>query len=287
LSRQCLSLLASRRKHASGSILVLAIWVLVFFSILCVALAGIISSQIRITKRIEEKIIGKYLAKAAVIYAREERLTREAGYDTLYELKQKKEQELGIGKFSYTLADEESKININTAGAEAIASLPGFDLKLAEKVSSSLLKPFQLKEQVLLVDGVTEEVFEQCKDFITVYTDGKVNINTAPEEVLKALGIGEELAGAIVDFRNGRDSKEATEDDEIFENTGEIINKLRTSRGMSEEEEAALASLIGAGALTVASKNFSLEIDTKIMDKPAMRYIIVIDDEKIKQWREY
>jgi len=270
----------------SGSILIIAIWILVFFSILSVGLYSIISSQIRLAKSVEERFLCAHLAKAASIYAQTERKKDKTAYDTLYELRQKQQRQLGLGKFIYTLVDEESKININNCSAEVIARLPGLNLELAKSITNSSLRPFHLKEMITLVEGITEGIFKECKDFITTYSEGRVNINTAPLEVLKILGLDERLANAIEDFRRGLDNQEVTEDDGVFENTGEIISKLVSFRGLSETQKATLSQLINQGLITTESKNFSLQIETQILDKSAMRYTIVMDKDKIRQWRE-
>jgi len=235
---------------------------------------------------VEERFLCAHLAKAASIYAQTERKKDKTAYDTLYELRQKQQRQLGLGKFIYTLVDEESKININNCSAEVIARLPGLNLELAKSITNSSLRPFHLKEMITLVEGITEGIFKECKDFITTYSEGRVNINTAPLEVLKILGLDERLANAIEDFRRGLDNQEVTEDDGVFENTGEIISKLVSFRGLSETQKATLSQLINQGLITTESKNFSLQIETQILDKSAMRYTIVMDKDKIRQWRE-
>ena len=278
-------LLSPYRK--SGSILIISIWILVFFSILSVGLFRIVSAQIRIVKRIEEIALSQYLAKAAYTYATLERKKPKTAYDTLYQLRQKREKELGRGKFIATYIDEESKININNASAEILSGLPGLNPDLAKAINESTLKPFHLKEGLLLVEGMNEEIFAQCKDFITTYSEGKVNINTASSEVLRALGLNEGTISTINDFRIGSDNKELTEDDGIFENSSEITAKLEASGGISESDAAVFNQLISQGLITVESKNLSLNVDAQILDRPVMKYVIVMDKEKIKEWREY
>jgi DNA uptake protein ComE-like DNA-binding protein len=261
--------------------------VLVFFSILSVGLYGIVSSQISLVKRIEDGLLCTYLAKAAYFYSRTEREKDKTSYDTLYELRQEQQQQLGRGKFIYTLVDEESKININNVSAEIIARLPGLNLNLAEAMVNSSLRPFHVKEEILQVEGLDEEKFNQFKDFITVYTEGKVNINTAPTVVLKSLGLDDSLVNTIEDFRRGVDNQEATEDDGYFENTAEIITKLNSFRGLSETQIASLENLISQGLITTEAKIYSLQVDTYILDRPSMKYVIVMDEKKIRQWREF
>lgn len=274
-------------RRNTGSILVIVIWVMVFFSVLCAGLYGIISSQIRLVKRIEDTVICEYLAKAAVVYAMQEKDSDETDYDTLYELGAKRERELGYGKFSYSITDEEGRININKAPAEVIEGLPGLNAELAVLITDAAARPYHAKEEILLVEGITDEIFEQCKNFITIYSDGKVNVNTAPSETLIALGLDEQTASAIVDFRKGSDGQEATEDDEFFEDAGKTIDKLRGFRGLSEAQEAALTALISQSALTAQSKNYTLAIETQVFNKPAMKYSIVMGEDDIKQWQEW
>lgn len=275
------------QRRDRGSVLVICIWVLVFFSILCSGLYAIVSSQIRLVKRAEDDIICEYLAKAAVIYAQKNIINNQAKYDTLYELRGKKELELGLGTASYTIVDEESKININLASVEEVARLPGLDMDRAMDLSASTLKPLRAKEELLLLEGMTREIFDKLKDFITVFSDGKVNINTAPPEVLTALDLDEDTIAAIMDYKKGEDAVEMTADDPAFEKTGDIINKLREFKGLSGKQEADLLTLVTSGVLTVESSNFSINIETKVLGRAAKKYEIVFDKDKRKQWQEW
>ena len=46
---------------------------------------------------------------------------------------------------------------------------------------------FSCIEELLLVDGVTPEIYNSIKDYVTVYGNGQLNINTASERVLRAI----------------------------------------------------------------------------------------------------
>jgi DNA uptake protein ComE-like DNA-binding protein len=262
-------------------------WVLVFFSVLSVGLYRVVSSQINVVRRMEYGYCGSYLAKAAVVYASQERKVVKNGYATLYELGRVRERELGRGKFRYSFVDEQSKININTAPAEVIARLPGLDRELAGKIIDSPLRPFHVKEELLLIEGIDETAFSVLREFITVYGEGRVNLNTVSAGTMEVLGFDEALAAMIVRFRQGADGAEGTEDDGFFENSGEIISSLQSTGGLSSSQEAVLADLIGQGNITTASQSLALKIDTEVLQRPAMKYSIVLEGEKIKEWREY
>jgi len=262
-------------------------WILVFFSVLSVGLYSAVSSWVRIARLTEDRVVGEYMAKAACVYFQAVEKNDANPYDSLYELSMPKEKQLGRGKFAYSVIDEESKININSASQDTISKLPGMTKDLGKGISESGLKPFFVKEEILLVDGMSAEAFDKCKDFISVYSSGQININTARKEVLAALGVDEAVISARDNYRAGPDSEEATEDDGVFENASDIITKLRSVTILSEAQELTLLPLISSGTLTTASKTFCLKINTYILNRPGMKYDIILDKERIRQWKEY
>jgi general secretion pathway protein K len=62
---------------------------------------------------------------------------------------------------------------------------------------------FETTEQLLLVKGVTQQVFDCLKDFITVKGDGKININWASKYIIQSLSENMDpvLAQMIIDRR--------------------------------------------------------------------------------------
>ncbi|MBI3581434.1 MAG: general secretion pathway protein GspK [Nitrospinae bacterium] len=76
---------------------------------------------------------------------------------------------------------------------------------------ASLPNPYRCKnarldsiEELRRVRGVTHEVFNKIRPFVTIRSPGTVNINTAPQEVLMALDgdITSSLADAVIRARN-------------------------------------------------------------------------------------
>ena len=67
-------------------------------------------------------------------------------------------------------------------------------------------------EEILLVKGYTPQIYKRLMPFITVYTDepgniiaaSKININTAPREIIMALSneISEQMAQGLIDYRD-------------------------------------------------------------------------------------
>lgn len=179
--------------------------------------------------------------------------------------------------YLYGASDEEGRLNINQLDGEALAKLPGFTSEIADCVLDwrddndverpegaesdyykGLENPYECKngmfeapEELLLVKGVTDEIYDGLKGMITAYPKdghGSVNINTASKEVLAVLigGDFEELPGKIIIYRNGDDGAPGTSDDRIFTDTETITAKLKslTTMELNELERNRLDYLI-------------------------------------------
>ncbi len=103
--------------------------------------------------------------------------------------------------------DESGKINIIAIakGNDAYNRLTKlFDIK---SVSQDLLD--RLADELKTLRLVTElhqvlsdEEYRKVKDFVTVSPTGRININSAPGEVLQTLGLSPGMAGMVVERRN-------------------------------------------------------------------------------------
>ena len=178
----------------------------------------------------------------------------------------------GNGAFIYGLEDEERKININALNyqnRDVLAQLliiEGVDVTLADSIARavvdwkdsdsqplnpsdntedeyymSLPYPYHCKnapldsiEELLLVKGMTSEISQKIKDFITIYPRGttqlSINFDTAPDVVLRALARSltgaatqtdipdaESLVVKMMTYRRGKDNQEGTSDDQRLE----------------------------------------------------------------------
>lgn len=210
---------------------------------------------------------------------------------------------LGDGQYKVWIDNESGKININDADASLLRMmLAPFNLPLKEEniiVDSirdwrdkddlhraygaendyymSLAEPYQCTngpfrttDEILLVRGVTREIFERgLKKMITVHRDPpkktqgrsfshqeektvyRININAAPPQVLKSFpNMTEEMIQDIVNFRKEKDFRSTTELVKIVGN--EVYNAVSryitldlssyytvTSTGMAEEARVA------------------------------------------------
>ncbi len=197
-------------------------------------------------------------------------------------------------KLRYGACDESSRINLNFADTKVlnqllIAANPKMDSGAAEKIAESIVDwrdtddaamqegaetsfykfgphpyearnaPMQSVEELLMVRGVTPEIFESVKDYVTVYTPkGKINFNTASFVVLQALGLNQDLASRMIDYRKGGDGVDGTEDDQTFQVVEGITPALSNAGNFSSQEFAQISNAIAAGIVTVQSNTFRI-----------------------------
>lgn len=112
---------------------------------------------------------------------------------------------------------------------------------------------FEILDELKLIKGMSDEIFEAVADDFTVYGSGQVNINAASTEVLSSLGFSDTLAGKILSFRLGDDSIAGTGDDNTFDKISEAAETLREFALLSVPEAAELDKLISKGILTTDS----------------------------------
>jgi type II secretory pathway component PulK len=152
----------------------------------------------------------------------------------------------GGAKKTYGLIDEERKININIKSMKVkdyrnimrrlLPEPEGEELSARDDLITAILHwqgkaagninhgpeehayepkkgEFEFIEELLLVKGVTRGMFEDVRDYITVYGDGKVNANTASRRVLLAIIPIEDTVDYVIKGRKGVDNEEGTGDD--------------------------------------------------------------------------
>ena len=148
---------------------------------------------------------------------------------------------LGPGQFGYRITDEEGRLNLNSAPPDRVDRLLmtlGMDKELRDTINDSLQDwkdpndlhrlngaesedtylrlpvpyrarngPLEEVAELLQIKGVTPALYfgsagqPGLAEFVTVRGRGQVNINTAPEPVLKALGLSEAEVSEIVQSR--------------------------------------------------------------------------------------
>ncbi len=127
--------------------------------------------------------------------------------------------------------------------------------------------PYELLDELLLVEGMTPEIYNQLKPFITIYGDGAININTASRIVLKALGLSEDLLDKLITVRRGPDGLEATLDDYVFLKLFDIASEMSNAVDITEKEAREIDALNTRGIIKTNSSFYFIESLGKLMGR--------------------
>lgn len=158
-------------------------------------------------------------------------------------------------------AEQEGKININTADSGELASLPGMDQDIADDVIRyrNEIGSFSNIEQIREAKLITVDEFKSIVDKITVSDEdtipGLVNVNTAPQEILSLLpGMDENKAQAVVNRREGSDQVQSVGDESEEGNPFTNIGQLLDVEGIDEDTFKQIS-----GYVTYRSYAFTVE----------------------------
>ncbi|MBI5048565.1 MAG: type II secretion system minor pseudopilin GspK [Deltaproteobacteria bacterium] len=119
-------------------------------------------------------------------------------------------ENLGLGKeLSDTTADW---IDIN----DEIRPGGGETYNYYQRLSSAYAaknSPMDSIEELLLIKGYSATTYKRLTPFVTTYTDGSININTAPKEVIMSMhdDITEDMAQRVLDYRRENPFKDTAD----------------------------------------------------------------------------
>lgn len=151
-------------------------------------------------------------------------------------------------------------------------------------------KEFETLDELLLVRGMEPEIYDKLLDFITVYGDGKVNINTASAPVLAALDMSPETVAKILIARRGPDGQDATADDYVFFiGAGGASLTLPQNMDIRPEELSEIDTLYVRGRLGVYSAYFRVRSTGRLGgSEESMTITCVFDGNsgRINYWNE-
>ena len=99
--------------------------------------------------------------------------------------------------------------------------------------------PLEATEELLLVKGITQDIFESMRDHITVYGDGKININCASKHVVESLSekMDSALARMIIERRKFKPFESIMELRDVPGMTDGIFNTIRKMVTISPADE--------------------------------------------------
>jgi type II secretory pathway component PulK len=188
-------------------------------------LLGVIATEVGRTARLEANMVASLRARTVARYAAEsgtvvakrriEALLDSADGGTeratvMRDLRQRlgdlAEVRLGRARFGIAVADLNARIDLNRAEAPTLVGLfRQFTGESRAEIIVAALKanPVVRVSDLPLVPGVDNAVALAVAPYVTVWSDGIVNINSAPEAVLAALpGLGPSEARSLVERRD-------------------------------------------------------------------------------------
>lgn len=220
----------------------------------------------------------------------------------------------------YGLDDEEQRIPLNTAPVPVLQALMetvgGLDEDAAQDVAAAIADwrdedtnersggaenyyyqsrapgydckdgPFEHPAELLLVKGVSPELYRRVEPWVTVYGSGRVNLNTAGPSVLGALGLSPAGLAGLSAYRAGEDGLERTTDDRQIDSIVTLESSL--SAFVPAEDLVVLVRLITEDFLSVRSEAFRAAVEAHT-GRAAGRMSVqsVLDrDGRILSWME-
>ncbi|MGE5280584.1 MAG: general secretion pathway protein GspK [Deltaproteobacteria bacterium] len=329
-----------RRAGDRGSVLILVAWILMLLAVYAVSLGVTARQQLMLSRRLVRDAVLRRAAEAGLARARAwlsqpvEEPGGDSGAPAFWMEREDLFKGVSVGKalfslgyawkdpvcgeehFFYGLADEEGKINLNTASADVLARLFQSVLgvgstkaqELADAVTDwrdpdsgtqprgaedayyeSLTTPYACKDasfdapdELLLVRGFDATIYKNIKGYVTVMGSGRLNVNTASAEALQAVGLDAKLTGKIVRYRQGPDARWGTADDAVFASVGLIASELEAS-GLTEQERGELEALVAAGVFTVNSSFFSATCTATLPGDPAPFSITAVFERSLTE----
>jgi len=268
-------------KRKNGSVLIVALWAVVFFTMIAITLGVRVRSQVHNLKRFTEAARLKSTAYSGVSYAadwmrRQSKASEESAPPAQAAAPEWKNVPLPdgevfsighdeAGEFKPGFFDEQSKININTASERVLTALYAGTDEAGKDRAAELAKNtigwrqrkeeflefghklggsgagFGSPEELLVVPGMSEKVWDKIKERLTVYGRGRTNMNTVTKESLTSLGIDASLAQRIVDYRVqfAKEHALSKEPERPFHDLGDLTQKI----GVNAEEDKELQNL--------------------------------------------
>lgn len=205
------------RSDRRGVALILVLCLLVTLGAIAAQLGRAARLEVGIVRNIRSRTVGRYAAESgltdavvqidALLESLPKPLERAIAFHDLgAHLPSLTDVSLGGARFAVAIGDLNARIDLNRSDPDAVRGL--FEqfttAQKAEIIAASLqAKPLERVGELTALPGVTDALAIAVAPYVTVWSDGMVNINSAPEPVLAALpGIGKDAARSIADRRS-------------------------------------------------------------------------------------
>lgn len=199
-----------------GAVLFLTLVMILTISMITISLLSIVGKQ-RITAiNYQQNLENEYLLKAAVEKA-EQKLREdlddnkpwrtcdlvEMQFSGNVKIKELEDEIIIVNYELKKVVDEQAKVNPNLLSSSQLRELPGVGTVLSTRIEQRVLKEEIIAiEELKTIKDLGTEKYKKMRPFITINTQGKINLNTASDHVLETLpGIGLITAVKIINYR--------------------------------------------------------------------------------------
>jgi len=210
---------------------------------------------------------------------------------------EEEEEEFEDDMCGYVIQDEESRVSLSRAPDELLDEVPGITRGIMRKINyrrkgsfadGVAPQPFQTVEELRFLDGVSDEDWfgdeddPGLRDLLSCWGDGKINVNTAPEEVLECIPRLSRSARAIADYRRGADGELFTADDKDFVNLADVKEKA----GISDRAAEALGTYCKVSSQFFTITGTATRRQGKIRATCTATVMVVGGNARLIKWRE-
>ncbi len=232
-------------KPDKGIILVIVLWVLFFLSVVVLTLGFKNRINIRLRSLNNEELRTFYLAKEGINRIIVKLAADETEFDALTDDWSKEfVLEKDHGTVSVKVTDEDRFLNINLISKEVLNNLTELFEGLQKEDLANIYKgrPFNVARELKDITQIDDDKFDiittdgkvKLYDLLTTFSDGKLNINTVPEEVLLMIpGMDRRPVEAIIERRQSTPFED-------IDNLSEELSLL----GLTPEQVGSLIKLI-------------------------------------------
>jgi type II secretory pathway component PulK len=150
-------------------------------------------------------------------------------------------------------------------------------------------QPFERIDELFLVKGMTRETYDALRPYVTVYGDGRVNINTTSRKILMAFGLDGVVADKLLKARRGPDGRDATGDDHIFYRVFDIASEVNALVPLEEGEARQIDALNTRNLLATDSMVYGMTSRVRSDHEGAKRSIDAVFNafsNKFEYWYE-
>ena len=206
------------RRDQRGVALILVLWLLVLLGIIIAEVASRARAEAALLTSLRSRTVARYAAESGILSATvaierlldstHNPLERASLFRQLdARLASLKDVELGGARFGVAALDLNARIDLNRADVATLRGLFGqftSDAR-ADTVAAALkVNPVRRLAELSRVPGIDDSLALSLAPYVTVWSDGLVNINSAPEPVLAALpGVAAAAPGIVVRREGG------------------------------------------------------------------------------------